>query len=206
MITLCVASGFATNAFATVVRLDKELYVVNGPGDQIDIQIIVEGNSQADSPVRGGLFSFGTKLTFDASKADGTDASVVSALDYFGFDASAPIDIVPGSVGMEGNIDQFAAPLASYPGNLLATLTLTNKATAVDSYPLTLDFLRDLAPTEQQFINGDGLILDPTIEFRGARVLVVPEATTFALAVSTFPLCCLVIRSRFRCRRKVPSS
>ena len=206
LLFLLVVFSFPMIAFSTVVRLDKEVYVVNGPGEEIDVQIIVEGNSDLGSPIRGGLFSFGTKLTFDSSKAEVADAAVVSDLDYFGFDSGAPLTLNPGSAGMEGNIDQFAEPLVAYSSSLLGTVTLTNKASAVDSYPLSLDFLRDLAPTEQQFLTGNGLNLDPTIEFRGARVLVVPEANGLALTVSAFSITCLWIGPRRRLRRALTSS
>ncbi len=200
LLTLFVLLIFQSVACSTVVRFDKDVYVVNGPGEQIDVQIIVEASANQQSPVRGGLYSFGTKLTFDSTKAEAADASVVSELDYFGFAAGAPTFLSPGSAGMEGNIDQFAEPLLPYADTLLGTVTLTNKAAAIDSYPLTLDFLRDLAPTEQQFLTGAGLNLDPTIEFRGARVLVVPEANGFAALFSVIPIACLRNRRRSQIR------
>ena len=200
-ILLCsFISACATQAIAATVHLDKDLYIVNGPGEQFEVQILIDGNSMndGDDPVRGGLFSFGTKMTFDSTKAEVDSMTVVPALDFFGFNAGATVEIKPGSAGAEGNIDQFENPLVPYEDALLATLTVTNNASAVDSYPLTLDFFRDLAPTEQQFINGDGVILDPTIDFVGARVLVVPEPVTcfsFTLGLS---LCLTFLRTRSR--------
>lgn len=173
------------------VRFDKDVYVVNGPGEQIVAQILIDGDSSTDGvqPVLNGLFSAGVKMSFNDIKADvGALADVVipPEMDFFGFFAPALVSVTPsGEVAFHANIDQFNSPLVPYSGSPLATVTITNLAGAIDSYPLNLGFSRDLGVNEHFFVDGSGNTLDPVIAFVPSRVLVVPEPSTAMLALTS---------------------
>ena len=86
-------------------------------------------------------------------------------------------------VGVHANVNQFNNPLLGYNETLLATVTLTNLADAVDSYPLMLDFSRDLGINEDFFLDINGTTLDLEIMFVPSRVLVIPEPSTAAFVI-----------------------
>ena len=114
------------------------------------------------------------------------DVVVPTVMDFFGFGSPAFVGITPaGEVGVHANIDQFNIPLLGYNGTLLATVTLTNLAEAVDSYPLVLDFSRDLGLNEDFFVDINGTTIDPEIMFVPSRVLVIPEPSTVALMIAS---------------------
>jgi hypothetical protein len=193
-------------AAPAVVHFDQDVYVVTGPGDVINAQILIDGNPQSprDDSVPFGLFSFGTQVTFNPVKALVTgpgDISAVPSLDFFGFAPGAFEQVSPGFAGVKGNIDMFENPLVPYSSSLLAELTLTNLASAVDSYPLTLDFFRTVGPNEQLFLNGMGGTLDPDITFRSARVVVIPEPATLEMLVAASVCGWIWLRRRKGARR-----
>lgn len=186
--------GLAVPAFAAIeVDFDQDEYVVSGPGDPIfiKIQIDADHNSPEFEAIVNGLFSFGTALNFNPTKAQFSAIDVPDALDYFGFTAGGFTHADPGFGGGKGNIDLSQPGLTPYADSLLLEVTLTNLATAVDSYPLSLDFFRTLGANEQLFLDGTGVVLDPQIQFGRAIVRVVPEPTTaciFAIALAAFNL------------------
>ena len=85
------------------VQLDQPVYVVNGPGDSIIAQILIDGDSNKEGlqPVDHGLFSAGLKITFDERKAavnSPSDVTVQRELNYFGFGAPALVATTPSGV------------------------------------------------------------------------------------------------------------
>ena len=168
------------------VRFDQDVYFVTGPGDTIDAMILLDADPTADGdqPLTEGLFSFGVATSFDATKAQvSSDADITAAapLDFFGFAGGAFESVAAGFAGVKGNIDQTVNPLVPYGASLLAQITITNLASAPDSYPLGLDFFNTLGANEQIFIDGTGAVLDDQIHFRTARVVVIPEPATGTL-------------------------
>ena len=161
-----------------IVRLDQPVYVVSGPGDVVTAQVLIDGNAdrQGLQPVSDGLFSAGLKILFDDRKATvDSKANVIvkRELDYFGFSAPALVSTTPsGEVSIHGNISQADVPLKIYQGSVLGSVRMTNRATAVDRYPLELDFSRDLGPNEDFFVDGKGITRDASIRFIPSEVVV----------------------------------
>ncbi len=187
-----VAAGFRqADAAGITVHFDQDVYTVNGPGEEIQAQILIDADPDrnGDQPVAGGLFSYGVKMSFNPAKGDVdslADVVVPAEMDYFGFDSGALISVTPpGEVAVHANVQQdiLSAPVG-YNGTLLATVTLTNLATAVDMYPLNLDFSRDLGINEDFFVENDtGVTLDPMIMFVPSKVRVIPEPSTTTLGL-----------------------
>jgi hypothetical protein len=184
-----------------LVHFDQDVYYVNGPGDTVDAMILLDADAatEGDDPLAEGLFSFGVATTFNGIKAQvssDSDISAAAELDFFGFASGAFASVTPGFAGVKGNIDQTANPLIPYGAPLLAKIQFTNLASAADSYPLQLDFFETLGVNEQLFIDGAGTVLDDQIRFRSARVVVVPEPTSYALL--------MVAMLVFMCRARPP--
>ena len=170
---------------ATIIHFDQDTYFVNGPGDVINAQVLIDANDAVagDTPVRGGLFSFGVSADYPVAKASLNNVSQIHVspeLEHFGFDGSAFRDIQPGLASVKGNVDSNTVPTVPYEGTWLATFDLTNLATGPDSYPLGLDFFRTVGVNEQIFVDGNGLSLDDSIVFIPSRVVIVPEPNTLA--------------------------
>jgi hypothetical protein len=163
------------------VDFDQDTYVVNGPGETIDIQVLIDGTASSEEldPVRRGLYSFAVRMDFNSTKATLVDVSNVqptAELDFFNLSPGAYEVVQPAFGGVKGHIDQQVDPLEPYTLPLLASFTLTNLASAPDSYPLELAFFNTLGPNEQHFLDGQGAVLDGLIELGTARVIVVPES------------------------------
>lgn len=181
-----------TLAGTITVHFDQEVYIVNGPGDTIDAMILIDADMVRpfDQPVPNGLYSYALEMTFDSTKGSvgsTTEVVVPPELDFFGLGIPGPPDpafitVDPGDVGIHANVDQSLSPLQGYNGTLLATVTLTNLASPIDSYLLNLDFNRDLGLNEDFFLDLLGTTLDDEIMFIPSRVLVVPEPSTAMLA------------------------
>ncbi len=166
-----------------LIGFDQEEYVVTSVDEPFSVQVLIDANDQTPEldPVRGGLFSFGTKFTFDATKAeikDASDIAIQDDLDHFGLSDGGFIEVSAGAAAGKGNIDQSVNPLEPFAGNLLMTTTVSNKAAPLDEYLLTLETFRTLGPNEQIFLNGSGDSLDDDIVFGTARVRVIPEPTS----------------------------
>ena len=195
LIPLATMAAHECRADGITVRFDQEVYVVNGPGDSFVAQILIDGDSSAEGiqTVASGLFSAGVMMSFNDLKANvggGANVVIPAELDYFGFSASSLVSVTPpGEVAFHGNVDQSNAPPTAYNGSPLAEVTITNLASAVDSYPLSLDFSRDLGVDEDFFVAGNGITLDPMITFVPSRVFVAEPSTamlTFISLVSLF--------------------
>jgi hypothetical protein len=174
-------------AAQVTVQFDQPKYFVTGPGDTVEVSILVDGVDSTEplNPVRRGLYSFAVKTTFDGAKAQVDNVGEIdpaAELDYFGLGVGAFEALGLGFGAVKGNIRQQTNPLEPYEGTLLAKLTLTNLAAGPDSYPLRLEFFRTVGPNEQFFLDGAGAVLDGQIEFGEALVVVIPEPTAGALA------------------------
>jgi hypothetical protein len=188
VIVLLFGRGSSSFAARYLVHFDQDLYVVNGPGETLVARVLIDADAAtpSDDPIPTGLFSFGVLSSFNGAKvqvASAGDVDPVASLDFFGFASGAFEQVASDRVGVKGNIDQVASPLQPYGSALLAEITFTNLASAVDEYPLDLELFRTVGPNEQLFLDGTGLVLDPDMMFRGARVRVVPEPSTVGLAL-----------------------
>jgi hypothetical protein len=184
LLGICVLASPA--GAETRVFFDQDEYIVSAVGETFDVQVLIDADFRTEElePLPGGLFSFGAKMTFDSSKAELSGPAAlqtVGELDHFGFSAGAFTEVDEGLAASKGNIDQIENPLVPYQGNLLMTLTVTNMASAVDQYPLQLDFFRTLGASESLFLDGAGNVLDSEIVFEPALVRVVPEPSAMSL-------------------------
>jgi hypothetical protein len=175
-----ICSAGVTDCAAISVHFDRDVYIVSGPNQQITAHISIDANpaTPMDDAVVDGLFSMSLGLTYPNAKASvsaASDIGVPAELEFFGFAPGVFQQLLPGAAGVKGNVDQNATPLAPYHQTRLATFTITNLATAQDSYPLGLNFFNTVGPNEQFYLNGMGAVLDPQITFGSARVVVVPE-------------------------------
>lgn len=181
LLTFGMIGFHRTTTAEVLVRFDQEEYVVFHPGDAFTADIIIvdlDNGTANESGIDGGLSSFGTQATFDAAKAkvDSTsDIVTVADLSFFGLAGGAFEQVGPGLAATKGNIDPNVFPQVPYGGLLLATITFENLASGPTVYPLALDFFNTLGPTEQIFVNGNGVSLDGVITFAPSRVRVVPE-------------------------------
>ncbi len=189
LFTAFAAAARPSLAAGITVHFDKDLYLVNGPGEDIQAQILIDTDAvrPGDQPVAVGLDTYAFLMSFNPAKGDVDsllDVVVPAETDFFGFSPGAFVTIAPaGEVGVHANVDQFNNPLLGYHGTLLATVTLTNLATGPDMYPLFLDFNQDLGENEQFFVDLDGAVLDPMIMFVPSKVMVIPEPSSAALAL-----------------------
>lgn len=184
----CCALSAARLPAELLVTFDQPKYFVNGPGDQVEVSVLIDGldSTPEFDPVRRGLYSFAVRTTFDGGKAKldtADDIDPVAELTYLGFNAGAFEALGLGFAGVKGNIRQQTSPLEPYGGSLLAKITLTNLATGPDSYPLRLEFFRTVGPDEQFFLDGAGTVLDADIEFGQAEIVVIPEPPTMVLVL-----------------------
>ena len=72
---LLLATGIARGDI--FVGFDQDEYIVTSVNEPFSVQVLIDANDQTPEldPIRGGLFSFGTKFTFDATKAQINNAS-----------------------------------------------------------------------------------------------------------------------------------
>lgn len=174
------------------VGFDQDEYVVSSVDEVFAVNLLIDADPNTDepNPLPEELFSFGTRMTFDATKAEidqPTSVTLPNELDHFGFANGGFVEITAGSVGGKGNVDQTANPLVNYSDVELMSIQVTNKAAPTDSYLLELELFRTLGPTEQLFVDGSGAVRDEEIVFGTARVRVVPEPTgTAGSLISVF--------------------
>lgn len=180
-----------------IVTFDQAVYVVR-PGEAFNPEILIDGEVGliGVQPVPNGLFSFGLQMTFPAADATANGVAVVPALNFFGFAAGASTVVGSGHIDAEGNIDQVGL-LLPYTGSSLATAMLQNNAPVGSVYFLQLA-LHPHFPTEQLFLDGAGNVLDSTMVFGSARVVVIPEPS--ALCLAALGACAIMFRLR-RVRR-----
>jgi hypothetical protein len=170
-----ITHGSANGAIR--VGFDRDEYQVTGPNTTVPIKIVLDAESAtpAIDKLAAGLFSFGVRVGFDATRArlSGVgDISAVPELNFFGFAPGALESTGAGFGAVKGNINSLASPLAPYQGSVLADLSLTNLATGPSTYPLQLGLFNTLGASEQIFLDGSGQALDGQITFGTARVVV----------------------------------
>lgn len=165
---------------APIVTTDQPVYTVK-PNQAFTVEVLIDAELGLPGiqTLEAGLFSNGWQMTFDATKATVDLLTVEPALDFFAFLPGANTDVGPGFVEAEGNIDQIANQ--PYFGARLATIELTNLAPRGEMYFLQLA-LKQHFPTEQLFLDGDGVVLDSRLLFGSAKVIVIPEPASLVLA------------------------
>lgn len=171
---LTLSSGLVQAA--PIVTPGQLVYQVK-PNESFTVEVLFDAELGLPGiqPWPDGLFSVGWQMSFDSTKAMVDSLTVAPELDYFGFLPGANTSVGPGQVEAEGNIDQIA--FTPYFGSLLATIDLTNTAMRGDSYTLQLA-LKQHFPTEQLFLDGNGVVLDDILLFGSARVFVIPEPSS----------------------------
>ncbi|MFN0126542.1 MAG: hypothetical protein ACKV19_07655 [Verrucomicrobiales bacterium] len=145
------------------------------------------------------LFSYGISVVGDweaqAIFPQGVD--VPAALDFNGVAGpGAFIGLGDEFIGVKGTVNLSVNPIEMYGGRVLAEFQL--RFAQPGSYELRLDFFNTLGPTEDIFVNQDGIAIDDQIEFRPGLVQVVipePRIPTLLLAAA---VSLLVRRSRIR--------
>lgn len=204
VLVLCaieLGTGHPLRAATIIVHFDQDTYYVNGPGDPVVAQVLLDSDNAkpGDTPVRGGLFSFGVLTDYPSTQAQLTNPAqihVPAELEHFGFDSSAFRAVNTGLAGVKGNVDANTVPTVPYAGTWLATFDFTNLATGPDSYPLNLDFFRTVGVNEQIFVDGHGVSLDNSIVFIPSRVVVLPEPSA-RLIWPAIGICLAALRRRF---------
>jgi len=177
------------------VVFDQPVYSVL-VGQTFDVEVRLDADEAAPGfqGLPAGLFSNGWQMTVNSSNASVDALLVPPELDFFGFAPGANTFVGPGEGRAEGNVDQIAN--IPYPGSLLGTITLTNLAPVFATYPLTLNLFRHF-PTEDIFLDGNGVGLDDTIQFGSALVMVVvPEPGSLAMAILAIGTFILVRHAR----------
>lgn len=168
------ASGLASTVS---VKFDRDVYVVNGPGESFDAWVLIDypRDTADQDPVPAGLFSMGVEMTYPAEKARMAGMSGVSVVDelaHFAFTPNPLLHVAPGEAAAKGNIDVGVDPQTPYTGRSLVKFTLTNAVPGRASYPLALGLFRTLGLNEQIFLDGFGNSLDDQIHFGNAVVVV----------------------------------
>ncbi len=169
--SLALFTVFPTaRTLAVTVKFNQDVYIVTPSMPSFDVGVVIDGDDIAPGlqPVTNGLFSYGWQFTFDQTKATVDNIAVVPDLNFFDFNPGAQTSIGPGLGGARGNID-LSGP--AYGGTSLATVSMTNLATAPDSYLLTLA-IDPIFPTEQVYVDGAGNVLDPQMLFGTALVII----------------------------------
>jgi hypothetical protein len=112
-----ITHGSANGAIR--VGFDREEYQVTGPNTTVPIKIVLDAESAtpAIDKLAAGLFSFGVRVGFDATRArfNGVgDISAVPELNFFGFAPGALESVGAGFGAVKGNINSLSSPLAPY--------------------------------------------------------------------------------------------
>jgi hypothetical protein len=98
-------------------------------------------------------------------------------------------------------VDLSRNPIEMYQGTVLAEFQF--RFTRPGIYDLSLDFFNTLGPTEQIFVNQDGMPIDNLIEFRPGQIqVVVPEPGSPLLLLAGAGFVCLLA---FRWRQFDPT-
>jgi len=144
------------------------------------------------------LFSYGVTVVGDweAMGAVPLGAVVPAPLDFNGVAGpGAVIGLDHASIGVKGTVNLAVNPIELYAGSMLAEFQF--RFTEPGFYELTLDFFNTLGPTEDIFVNQNGVAIDDSIEFRSGIVqVVIPEPGIPALVLTG--VVCLFVRGRRR--------
>lgn len=158
-----------------ILRFDKDVYRTPA-GEDLMLQIILDadGDEPGDQSPENGLFSCGIRVLFESKHAEASDESAISPqpeLDFFGFGPGALTESGTGFAAQKGNIDLNSGGLSPYEGTTLGQIRLNTLAASGTSFTLHLEIWKAF-PTEDVFIDGKGMILDPLIEAETADVVV----------------------------------
>lgn len=144
------------------------------------------------------LFSFGV-----AAITEGLPTWIVP----LGVDVPGPLDfngvagpgaqkiVFPEFIGAKGTVDLSANPVLTYTGAVLAEVRY--QFNEPGTYPIRLDFFNTLGPTEDIFVNGNGVAIDDSIEFGSTIVHVIIPEPRLAMLLLAAALC-LLARRRVR--------
>jgi len=149
------------------------------------------------------LFSYGVSILGDWETQGivpiGVDVPV--ALDFNGVAGSgAFVRTGDGFMGVKGTVNLSVNPIEVYPGTVLAEFELL--FTRPGSYSLGLELFNTLGPTEDIFVNQEGLSIDDELQFGPGLVHVaIPEPGISTLLLAT--AAALLIRCR-KYRRRLP--
>lgn len=132
------------------------------------------------------LFSYGVSVVADWETLAivPLGAVVPPELDFNGV-AGPGASIGGGAdfIGVKGTVNLSVSPIELYDGSVLAEFQF--RFTQPGTYSLTLDFFNTLGPTEDIFVNQDGVAIDDQIEFSSGLVqVVIPEPRIATLLVA----------------------
>lgn len=149
-----------------LVTFEREFYLIRG-GETFPVQVFVAPRPPND------LYSFGVRLRIESTNAviAGVGAiQVPASLSFDGPRAPAPVIAVgSNSAAVKGTVIFHTPTLRPATNGLLATFYVTDITPG--PYQLTLEFFNTLGPSEQIFVDGAGVVLDPWITFTHATVL-----------------------------------
>jgi hypothetical protein len=151
-----------------------------------------------------GLFSYGISVLGDWQSLGiiPLGVEVPPPLDFNGIAGpGAFIGQDATFIGAKGTVDLSRNPIEMYQGTVLAEFQF--RFTQPGIYDLSLDFFNTLGPTEQIFVNQDGMPIDNQIQFRPGQIqVVVPEPGSTLLLLAGAGFVCLLA---FRWRRFDPT-
>jgi hypothetical protein len=121
----------------------------------------------------GGLYSFGVRLGFPSDRARVVSVGmndVISELRNDGPRLTSPVvGVGPGFAAAKGTAEFLSGLRPTSQRPELVTFQVQDLGLP-GSYELTLDFFNTLGPTEQVFVDGNGGVLDSSIQFQRATV------------------------------------
>lgn len=144
-----------------------------------------------ESGETASLFSYGIVLLGVSSwlnRVTILETEVPAGLNYNGVSGPGALRVSGTDfTGVKGTINLSGDPLVFYGGDTLVIFHLQFQEPG--TYPLRLDFLNTLGPTEDIFVDGQGAVLDERIRFGNHSVTVlVPEPEGVGLLIPSFLL------------------
>jgi hypothetical protein len=206
-----LAAALSAPASAGVVRVgfNQAVYSIS-PGQNFNVVITIDGDDGTPSldPVPNGLFAYSLEMTITPSTAATVQTvTPVPQLNFSGVSSPAIVTTTSGSIKITGNV-QIANPVVDYTGTTIATISMTDAPPANSSYDLALAIYEIGPPASfDSFVDGSGNVLDGTITFGTAQVIVttpappaVPGLTPLGGVVLVAILTLLGSRPRFAAR------
>jgi hypothetical protein len=159
-VLFCCITASAQSLFT--IRFEKPRYDID-PGE------LFSANALIDPVPLSGLSSFGVATTFNDTNASSISVNSPADLDFNGVNGPGAVKAIQsGFAAAKGTVDFFKSPAKAYDGSLLATFTF--KDLAPGPYQLILAPFNTLGPTEQIFVNGEGIAFDNGITFGSALI------------------------------------
>jgi hypothetical protein len=184
----------ATSGQAVVIAFSNPLPVVV-VNETARISVSIDrGNSTTQS-----LFSYGISVMGDWESQGIVPLGVVvpPSLDFNG--VAGPGAFIGGGaefIGVKGTVNLSVNPISLYEGTALAEFQF--RFTQPGTYSFILDFFNTLGPTEDIFVNQDGMAIDDEIEFRPGLVQVVVPEPRISTLILVAGLCLFITRARMR--------